>query len=95
LEENVVEYKKKIEKLEDKVNLCSEEIKKGNEIIEKFQADIAQQKQKTKMKNSLIQSQEESINKFQADNDKLNKVITESKHPSKFEFKFLSAKRSQ
>ena len=78
MEDNVAEYKKKIEKLEDKVSLCSEEIKKGNEIIEKFQADIAQQKQKTKMKNALIQQQEESITKLQGDNDKLNKVITES-----------------
>lgn len=34
-----------------KLELCSEEINKGNQIIQKLQAELAKQKGKIKMKN--------------------------------------------
>jgi len=79
LEENVGSLKKANEKLEQKCQMCTDEINKGNEIIEKLQNDISNQKQKLKFKNSLVLQQETSITQNQESFDKLNKTINDLK----------------
>jgi len=76
-ESNLNEAKKNIEKLEIKLNKCSEEITKGNDIIRQLQDDITKKKEKIKLKNSLIVQQEQTINQINENCDKYIRQINQ------------------
>ena len=57
--------------------MCSEEINKGNEIIEKLQNDLANNKQKLKLKNAVAVQQEQSITQNLDTIDRLDKTIND------------------
>ena len=79
LEENLSSLKKANEKLEHKCQMCSDEINKGNEIIEKLQNDLSNNKQKLKLKNVVAVQQEQSITQNQDTIDRLNKSTNDRK----------------
>ena len=79
LEENLSSLKKANEKLEHKCQMCSDEINKGNEIIEKLQNDLSNNKQKLKLKNVVAVQQEQSITQYQDTIDRLNKSTNDRK----------------
>ena len=72
------EAKKTIEKLELKLNKCSEEITKGNDIIRQLQDDVSKKKEKIKLKNTLIVQQEQTINQINDTCEKYLKQINQS-----------------
>ena len=54
-----------MEKLEIKIGFCSEEINKGNSVIEKLEHENKIKKDKLKEKNQLILSQEAHVREIQ------------------------------
>ena len=54
--------------------MCSDEINKGNDIIEKLQNDLSNSKQKLKLKNVVTVQQEQTITQNQDTIDRLNKT---------------------
>ena len=54
--------------------MCSDEINKGNDIIEKLQNDLSNSKQKLKLKNVVAVQQEQTITQNQDTIDRLNKT---------------------
>lgn len=71
------ESKKNIEKLEIKLNKCSEEITKGNDYIRQLQEDISKKKEKIKLKNTLIVQQEQAINQLNESCEKFTKQLNQ------------------
>lgn len=71
------ESKKNIEKLEIKLNKCSEEITKGNDYIRQLQEDISKKKEKIKLKNTLIVQQEQAINQMNESCEKFTKQLNQ------------------
>ena len=85
-EANLNEAKKNLEKLEIKLNKCSEEITKGNDIIRQLQDDIGKKKEKLKLKNALIVQQEQTINQI---NENCEKYIRQINQSNNFFFHLL------
>ena len=85
-EANLNEAKKNLEKFEIKLNKCSEEITKGNDIIRQLQDDIGKKKEKLKLKNALIVQQEQTINQI---NENCEKYIRQINQSNNFFFHLL------
>eukprot|EP01135_Chromosphaera_perkinsii_P001561 Nk52_evm31s207 gene=Nk52_evmTU31s207 len=66
LEENAAALKHQNERLEETVKSASNEINKGNEIIQKLQTDLKATKAKLKMKTSLFIQQEKLLSEKEA-----------------------------
>lgn len=79
LEENLKGVRATNTKLEDKLQSSINEINKGNDIIQKLQAEIKTQKQKVKLKQQSITTQEQLINQKQIQIDDLIKANNELK----------------
>jgi len=73
LDENIVNYKKQIEKLEKKIQEASEEITKGSEYIEQLENNLTNQKEKLKTSNAVIRGQEQNLTQLQDKIDSLTK----------------------
>ncbi|CAD8157367.1 unnamed protein product [Paramecium pentaurelia] len=77
LEEQVNNQKKQIEKLEQRISVMSDEVNKGNQIIEKLENELSKQKEKNKLKNTVVLQQEQTVQQLQDANDQNNKLINE------------------
>lgn len=77
MEEQVTTQKKQIEKLEARIQILSDEVVKGNQIIEKLTSERDKQKEKIKRKNDIALQQEKTVQQLQENSDKLNKYINE------------------
>jgi spindle assembly abnormal protein 6 len=79
LEENYRMIKNTNNKLEDKLQTGIAEINKGNEIIKKLQDDLKAQKQKLKLKQTSMSTQEQLITQKQVQIDELTRNLNDIK----------------
>ena len=94
-EANLNEAKKNLEKLEIKLNKCSEEITKGNDIIRQLQDDIGKKKEKLKLKNALIVQQEQTINQINENCEKYIRQINQSNDFFSFSKEIFTIKKAK
>lgn len=71
--------RKQVEKLESRYQQCSEEVNKGNAIIEKLQGQLEKQKEKLKVKNTVVLQQEQRVTQLQDASDQQAKAINDLK----------------
>ncbi|EGR27844.1 spindle assembly abnormal protein 6, putative [Ichthyophthirius multifiliis] len=71
-----------------KLELCGEEINKGNNIIEKLQEDLTKFKTKIKQKNQMVIQQEQELNEVRQKQDDINNELAKkNREINNLEFK--------
>lgn len=65
MEESLSLLKSNVSRLEEKLMISAQEINKGNSIIQKLQSEVKAQKQKLKLKNTVVLQQEQVIQQKQ------------------------------
>ena len=82
-------------KLEDKLQISIGEINKGNEIIDKLQTEIKNQKSKLKSTKSALASQEQLTNQKQAVVDEQQRTLNDYKRENETKDREISSLKNQ